>query len=362
MPFTEALDRMLASGETFVFPDLYLEPGDWRACIRRANAFRPTIGADARVAGVPVGRLALENVSRSRLSHAFALAYGPLVRRLSEAGIRPARIIHTYEGHGWELAMIRAVRECLPESKVIGYENLNMSRFALSMYPADSELAIRPMPDSIVTNGPAFARVLVEEGVPADRVCTGCAMRHGSLHDARSVSRLRGSAFTRVLVATDGTLGHAAELVAKACTALGGDPRFEVAVKCHPLVAVDRVRTLIGRIADHGNVRFVDEPIAELLARTDVMLYMHTVVCYEALVQGVPPVFVQSESVVDLDQLEPVRELRAAARAPSEIRDAVDTIMRWSESELAEWRRVARAAAREALAPIVSDCVEPFLR
>jgi hypothetical protein len=202
--------------------------------------------------------------------------------------------------------------------------------------------------------------VLLEEGVPERLVRSGCALRHSSLWETRTPEQSRGAA-TRVLVATDGTLGHAAELVAKAAEALGGEARYDLTVKCHPLLPQESVRSLIGDVVKRPNIHFASEPIVELLAKTDVLLYTHSVVCYEALVQGVPPIFVQSESVVDLDQLEPFAELRRQARTPDEIRAAVDRLTGLSEDALEAWRQQARAAAREALAPVTAGCADAFV-
>ena len=35
----------------------------------------------------------------------------------------------------------------MPETQVIGYDNVNFSRLALSLYPARSEIGLRPLPD-----------------------------------------------------------------------------------------------------------------------------------------------------------------------------------------------------------------------
>lgn len=361
LPFSNAVSGLLASREPIVFPDLHLDLDDWRRCASRANAFRLHLPEAASVGGVPVRRLALESVERYRSAQALALSYEPLVANLAAAGIRPAVVVHTYEGHAWELTLTRAAREHWPDARVIGYENLNMSRRSLSMYPAACELARRPLPDRIVTNGPAYARVLVEEGVPPERVRAGCALRHADLRERAGEPVPRTGEAIRVLVATDGEIGRAAELVGKAVTALGGRGAYAVTVKCHPLVPVARIRALLGDALAAANVRFAEAPVAELLADADVLLYSYTVVCYEALAQGVPPVFVHSETVVDLDHLEPFPELRAEARTSDEIRAAVDTQAALAGEALSGWRLRARAAVDDALAPVSAACMEAFV-
>src|SRR5439155_110772 len=79
------LERLLASGERWLFPDAFLEEADWRDAGRRARAFRPPVAAGAKVAGVPVARLVAEQLGGWRRAHREALVYEPLVRRLAAA-------------------------------------------------------------------------------------------------------------------------------------------------------------------------------------------------------------------------------------------------------------------------------------
>jgi len=350
IPFAEAVRRLAATGERVVFPDAYLELDDERDTARRAGAFFPEIPEDATVAGVPVAGLAREFVEEQRPTGSGALIIEALVRRLAEAGVRPERIVYTAEGHDWELVLARAAGRHLPEAQLVAYDNLNMSRLGLSMFPAPGEP--RPLPDRIVTNGEAFRDVLAAEGLPAELVRVGCGLRHETLWDEpRAGTRARP---LRVLVATEIVLGPSAELVEKALAAFAGDDRFELVVKAHPLL----VRS---QLPQAGRLRFDDAPMLELLQRTDVLLYTYTAVAFEALAVGVPPVHVRMESTLDLDQLEFAPELRWEARTPEQLRSAVEEIAALDEAALADWRARARAAAQRALAPVQPECVEAFL-
>ena len=352
--FAEAVQRLLATGETFFFPDVYIDVGDQRDCARRAAAFSPAIADDAAVAGVPVALLAREHIEQYRSSQASALATGALVRRFASAGVRPERIVHPCEGHGWELVLAWSARRHLPGTSVVGYDNLNMSTLALSMFPARSEIGVRPLPDHIVTNGPAYRDVLVREGVPNGIVRTGCALRHRYLWEAAQARRPRAERL-RILVATELALGPSVELVDKATCAFDGAD-VDLVVKAHPLQPRDEIVRVLGERA--ASLDFEDRPTLELLAEADVVLYTYSAVGYEALALGVPPVFVRSDSRLDLDQLEYARELRWEGRTPADLRAAVDAI---AEVDLDVWRERARGAARAALAPPSPDCVDAFL-
>ena len=77
------------------------------------------------------------------------------------------------------------------------------------------------------------------------------------------------------------------------------------------------------------------------------MLYTYSVVAYEALAAGVPPIFVRSETFLDLDQLEPNPDVRLVARTPEELRAADRTAAGLGD----EWRARAREVVSAALEP-----------
>lgn len=360
IPLDEAAARLLACGKRILFPELYLQGSDWREAELRAEGFRPSIPDDSLLDGLPVGMLAREHVEEYRRSHPRALRFALLVRRLAEAGVEPARIVYPCEGHGWEHALEWAVRRHLPATRLVAYENLNFSRLALSMYPGAGEAALAPRPDRIVTNGESFRDTLVAEGVPAETVVVGCALRHEYLWSgARAGRRPDPGQPIRVLAATSIHAGDAVELIERALLALGHSREFELVIKCHPVVEEHTVRASLGELG--RDAVFTQQPIEELLPQSDVLLYTYTIVAYEALAHGVPPVYVKPDSLYPLDQLESTRDARWEARTCEELRDAVRGAARMDAAAFADWRERAGATVRRALGPVTSECVEAFL-
>ena len=318
---------------------------------------------EAVVGGLPASRLALELVEQRRATHVDTISYSLLARGLASGGVRPARVIVPWEGHSWEHALAHGIREHLPDTRLIGYDNVNFSRLALSLYPARSEIGVRPLPDRVVTNGEAFRRILVSEGFPERMVRRGCALRHSYLWERDEPSTIAGLRDDRfeVLVATSIDFAQSVELVEKAVAAFGGDDRYVVRVKCHPAVDAGAVRRFARGSERHRNVAFVETPIPELLSSASVMLYTYSVVAYEALAHEVAPLFVRSEGFLDLDQLEPFPDLRWTGRTPADLRSAVEEIASLSADARRSWSTAAGEAVRQALAPPARACVEAFL-
>ncbi|HEY2602620.1 MAG TPA: hypothetical protein VGI67_13770, partial [Thermoleophilaceae bacterium] len=355
--------RLLHTDETMIFPELFLDDAALGDCRARAERFAPTIPDHAELGRVPVTALAREQIESLRWMHAIVLSYATVVRGLVLAGVRPERVFFPYEGHSWEQVVCWAFRNHAPGTKLVGYDNVNFSRLALSMYPAASEYGHRPLPDHVVTNGETFRRVLEEEGFPHESIRVGCALRHEYLssEQRKPPPAHAGGGATRVLVATSIDSGQSVELIELALAAFAGVDGHRVVVKLHPAVDRPTVLALLGPAARAPNVEFDDAPMPEQLERADVLLYKYTVVCYEALAHGVPCVFVKSETGLDLDQLEPFPDLRRSARTPAELRAAVSELTSMAGDERADWERRALEAVRASLAPVNDGCAWAFL-
>jgi hypothetical protein len=358
--FAELAQRLLGTGERFLFPELLLDEAALRQCEAAAREFSPAIPDDTSVSGVPFARLAHEHVEEFRAKQAENLAYEPLVKGLARTGVEPELLVHSFEGHAWEQVFADAVHRHLPGTHLVGFDNLNMTRFALSRVPAATEVGLRPLPDRIVTNG-AFPRdALVAGGVPEASVEAGCAIRYAHLFEPGEGPPAREPGRPVVLVATELTFDRSVELVVKAVEAFGTDGAWQLAVKCHPMVGTEVVEAFV-RDATGVDGIYLDRPFRELLLSADILLYTYSSVCYDALAAGVPPVFVRAETDLDLDQLEPFTDLRWTGRTAAELLAAACAILDLEPPELAAWRVRAQEAVRATLAPITPECVEAFL-
>ena len=349
--YARVMQALAGTGERFWPPAQWLQPQDTAAATRAASAFAPAIPAGARVAGVPIARLASEHVAETRRAHAANLGLAALPARLADAGVRPSRVFLPFEGHAWEQAVTDGARRAWPGARVVGCDNVNFSRLALSLYPAEQEHDARPLPDVVVTCGATFEQILLDEGWPRARVRRGCAIRHAYLDGVEPGAPSRGGP-RRVLVAGVIDAGQTFELVDKARTAFAGDAATELVVRFHPASDRELLRRLLPDVAG------ADAPISELLGTADALLYGYSVVCYEALAAGVPPVFVRSDTFLDLDQLEPFPDLRRAARSPEEIRAQVDEAIAQRDEA---WLERAAVAVREALHPVERECVNAYV-
>jgi hypothetical protein len=366
IPYEEAIEKLIQTGESFLFPELFLSDSEREACQRRAKRFNPTIPASATICEVPVVNLARELIAQYVGAHSEKLTHEPLIANLAGFGVYPRQIIHTQEGHTWEQALAWSVRQYMPNTKVVGYDNLTFSRMMLPMYSAQNEYGIRPLPDRIVTNGPLSKKTFLGEGMPEEIVEAGGALRHTYLWEEPIQPRNESdfdieTGNIRILIATAIGLGDSVELVEKASQAFGGVSGYDIIVKCHPTLKIEDVVAHLGELAERDNISFVTTPIAELLPSVHILLYTHTAVCYEALHLGVMPVYVRAENFLNLDKLDSLPEIRWIATTPEDLCRVVREILGMSKEERRVWQKRAGQIVRSALAPLTAKNVSGFL-
>ncbi|MBO34058.1 MAG: hypothetical protein CMM74_13970 [Rhodospirillaceae bacterium] len=363
--YDAAVNGLLKTDERFFFPECYVEDSEWQTCLKRARQFAPVIPEDSSMGDVPVYRLAKEQVNEYRYTLAQSLSYETLIANMVSRGVQPRQIIHPCEGHSWEQALAYAVRRYSPDTRVVGYNAGMFSRMLLSVYPARCEYKLRPLPDCIVTSGPLERKILLAEGMPPEIVETGCDLRRTYLWEESfhvdDVSQQVNVEPIRILVATAIGFGDSVELASKAVRAFGDDTRYEVFIKCHPMVDAKQVANQLGELAQQDNVRFVEQPVGELIPSVDLLLYRYTSTCFEAMQHGVVPIFIRSESFLNIDQLEVAPDVRWVATTPGDLRRIAAEIMRMSTQERRRWRNKASDVVRAALAPVGPESVDAFL-
>ena len=356
--FRTLIERLRATGETFLFRDALLEPADLARAIVRSATYRPSIPRPLRLDGLDVSGLATAQLASDRGEMADNLTYHALLRRLARAG-RPRLVVHSMEGHSWERVLARAVREYLPGTPVVATNSGTFSSRWLSVFASPVELAHVPLPDRVITNGPRLAKVLRDGGYPASRVVVGADFRRAYLWERDApVDAPAPSPPARVLVAAEIDLDRSLDLLDKTLHAFADRPGYDVVVKSHPTVPVDALTTALGARARAGNIHFSSLPIAELLPQAHAVLYTQTTVCLEALRFGVVPVFVRLEGGVNLDPLEHAPECRRTATTPVEIRAEVDAVARMAPDAWRAWCAHAQSVLADHLGRVTPDVAE----
>jgi len=364
--FEEAVVRLKKTGEQFLFTELYVTGRDLRDCQNQARNYAPVTGENAAFWDMPVQRLVTECIEQTEQNLVQNLLWDPVISRMARSGIVPYQVMYTSEGQSWENALVDAVRRHMgAETRIVAYDNVTFSKLMLSMFPSRKEYGIRPFPDRLVTNGPLYYNLLAEEGYPADRLRTGCALRHAYLWQDIDEKKIAANKSSRsrisLLVASAISLRDSIDLIIKISDAFGGDPAYGIVIKCHPMIDTGLLKQSLGHSLSFPNIVISDEPVRTLLESADILFYTYTSVCYEALKVKVPPVNVRLENFLCLDKLDPVPDIRWVATTPEDLRRVVREITGMPTEQRRAWEQSAEQVVRAALSPVKPECIDSFL-
>jgi hypothetical protein len=360
--FDDVARGLIDTGEHIYFPEQFISGLDYSRALQKAREFSPIVPDDASIGKTKVKPFIDVLVEESRGYHAKSLLYDPMVKRMAELGVKPSRLYYTCEGHAWEAALVHSVRKYMPDTKIIAYDNGTFSTMNLAMFPSADEFSIRPMPDKIVTSGEMYARTLRVAGYP-DIVKVGCGLRHQYFFDGTIPNRYFSTHETtaHVLVATSIDYGETLEMIDKAITGFQMAPNMDIVyiviIKLHPMIDKKKILDVLGELPN--NVFISDKPISELLQVVDVILYGYSLVCFEALANGVYPIFVKNENALNLDKLDGLGVSSSVAHA-FDIRDAAETFLKLSIGDKKGWAERAKKVCRDALGEIDGKCIEKF--
>lgn len=350
-------------------PERLLTPGDLlRAAV--LPVFRGWLPRGRRFAweGMDVSPLVREarrlQAISSRASDALLHVF--LARRLAAAGVRVDRVLHICESHIWEKALALGVRECFPGAEIVGYQHNALSEFETNYYLAPEEVGNASQPHRIVCLGPAWVKVLLHNGFDPRSLSAGAALRFAHLFDGNGLGRRAttpGGAPT-ILVTPGIDPQEALDTLVKVFAALGERGNLRVAIKMHPLLPPDLFRTAFslspGLATFPSHFSVAEGRFADWLRRADLLIYGGTTTGWEALIAGIPAVFVGRDCGLSFDPVRVEATGKLAAFTVQELTAAVDTLLAWTADDVARARQAGAAILGEWFTPVHDESLAEF--
>ncbi len=320
-----------ASAEQFVVTPAFVRIGD---VLRAARArFRIDAGAAGnRFLGRDHGALLereclVENASASFRQH---LVWFAAARRIA-ALMRDRRVtvIYPFENQPHEKLLCLAWRQAAPNATLVGYVTAGIPTLLLSFFLGAGEEKFQPLPDAIVTNGPASRDLLEASGYGSRRLIDGGAFRFEHLADLLSAGTASAAGqIARVLVPLPTVPRYARELLAALAEAfreplidrLGGHP-----VECVVTFHVDLPRE---RIVDETqtlppSIVLSSRGVGELLSQSALCVFVPPTGSWrEALIAGVPVLRYRPDTL-DLDPIDSLGGVELPVCSGATLRDAI---------------------------------------
>jgi hypothetical protein len=327
--YRKALKKMKLTRENFLLPYAYIRIRDVFSIILRI-IFTSTSAEFSPFGEIEISDLLLEDLKRDKIGirqpRDFIL--NRVVREWKKSGIPIKYFIYPFENQTWEKSYSLAIRKLYPEAKMVAFQHAATSIMSLNYFFSSSESKIIPLPDKIITSGRYNEKKFIESGYDSNKVFSGGAIRFASLLEKPKI-RLEKTAISEkftVLVTTSISPIEATELFWKALKAFGGCNKYNVIIKCHPVMPYHKFAKDLGNEKLPENFEISSRPIPELLRESNVLLYTSSTTCIEAIALGVPVIHLESDFVIDIDPLDFTLEFRDSVNSPEELKKNIGEI------------------------------------
>jgi hypothetical protein len=230
-----------------------------------------------------------------------------LLERVRDAGLQIDAFYYSFEGNHPEKPFILACREHFPSSRLIAFQHTIFSHNVLSVHLAPGESKFHPLPDKIVCSGPIYVELLESAGFPSEILMAGPNLRHGSVHIASKMERLKTSKDKQKVILLPLSFSYpiAFDTLLKVKGALEDVMDYKVYIRNHPLLSKKIVVGFLNKIglvdyafADDGVIQDWFTGLNGVISGGGA-----SVTTLEAVVAGVPVIRVIPDNAFFLDPL-----------------------------------------------------------
>ncbi|MBX7148121.1 hypothetical protein K1X76_03475 [bacterium] len=226
-------------------------------------------------------------VCRERFEQLVSMAqvrfwlYGPALKRWAQ-NFEHLTLLDVYEGMPPEHVQVHALKGHLKSVKFVGYNHSVASRDFLAFWSLPSEWVSIMNPDVVVTNGNIGKEVFLKQGVPAERVLAGPALRQQFLQEPDDIKK-KG---LLILLSLDNDLSS--EILHKMVSQapLLSSLNVPVTVKPHPMTGRESVLELAGLVSLPEGWRWADGEIYDEMKEVSCCVALGTAGVYDVVLAG----------------------------------------------------------------------------
>jgi len=265
-----------------------------------------------------------------------------------------------YENHSWEKLTILALKKYSPTTFIIGYQHSSISKVLFNYFLSKDEQKINPLPDRIITVGTEPKKIMDKYGnFPSNILYEGCGFRVEHIIGKRILPRKKTR---KILVPLSISPDNSHVLLKFLSRALGNNVSFSVLIKCHPEMSI---KTLMakGNFNLPSNFEIVtDKSTRKLLETTaDVVLYADTTVCMEALLLGIPVVFIDINKYYNEDRLFGWDVFKWSVKNEKELITSINEIYKMDDIEFARKQILSREYVETYFLPVTEERMKKFV-
>jgi surface carbohydrate biosynthesis protein (TIGR04326 family) len=277
-----------------------------------------------------------------------------IARRIAKQ-ISAEIFLQTYENYSWEKMTIVGLREIHQHLPVYGFQHAFISRSSFKYFPDKDEVLHMPLPDRIITMGQVTRSILLKYGCYGKTpIVVGCALRQSY---QAYVRKLIGQK-RRVLIPLTMVASETKSIIEFLINANLSD--VDVILRPHPATLIDKVLKRINvdlppyiKISQHIS-------LMEEFNNIDMVLYTWSTVAIEALACGIPVIYLDVLTPMNVDPLFECSSLKLVARTPRDLQYAINQFYIMSLKEFQNECDLSQEYLRNYFSPISDKNLEVF--
>ena len=291
------------------------------------------------------------------------MLYLRLPKRLANSGILVNQLICEYEGMISERMLTIGFKKYYPSIKIVGYQHGSISPLLLSNFLTDGESQFVPIQDRIICNGIFFRNILLKEGLPANKLTVGPALRYRHLHNDNNFQSEEFSESNNcVLVPLPLMPSDGAELFNKVLLAFGGYTKYCFIIKPHPMAPKNEALFScygIDRLPNH--FKFSRKNISEWLPKIQAVVSMSSSVVHEFAAAGIPLVVVGRDTALELNPLGFFPKRDKVFYSPKQIRQELERLMNLTKEERQSYQTESEEILKTSFNPVTDSSLKTFI-
>ncbi len=353
---------IVADRKNLIIPiDYFLTFGNLCRAVVLQWASRPSVESRLKFASIDVTSVVRNELAEGLFSTRFFtnILYYFKIKRLAQT-VDIHSFVYTFENYAWEKMCLKAFKDSAPSVRTVGFQHAFIAKNSFKYFLGEQEVGIVPCPDSILTMGEVTKRILNTYGHwPGKILSTGCALRQfGTMNGAQG-----GSVKSRdILVAFTMTREESIKILEFIFEAGLARHPHDVHLRFHPQTPVTEVLKGIS-FELPANFKISRAPsLNDDFKRAGVVLYTWTTVGLEALVNGIPVIYLDVNKPLNLDPLFECSVLKEQAARPQELKEKIEKFLNLPEDIYAGDLAKARQYLKDYFSPVNEEALALFAR
>lgn len=357
-------DKMRQSNTHFIIPEDHLRITDYLSILLYPLRIMFSQRIEERsFKGYDLSDLIEEEKMRCFNTGMQAVLIYSLFLRLGKANIIPELIINWYENQVIDKALILGAHRASSKTRIVGSQLFIHSPNLLSLFPSQSEVEAKIVPDVLLETSAYQCQVLqlYAKGLHCQ---PAAAIRCSHLFDLKEGTVMnKGTGNATILILLSADIMEAIEIIEMVKAGMGefrGNPR--ILIKDHPDNDINELKNIFGKAnwPDSFEVHHGDLPSA--LGLASVVISSGTSSIVEALANGIPVIIPGRQSSININyvsdiNMEIITECYSVPEMVSATNEYLDSIAVKSQ----EYKRMGKKMRDLFYTPVNDETMSPFL-